>query len=172
MINYIKVNNKMFNLLNLPIKILFIASLISIFLFIFIIPTILIFLIFSLLLIFVCNGLNLIHNKLSNYILNIAFNHGYVKIHKLLSANDNIYDHLTMAIYKNNGKYIAEALKYFNNSNIYMIYKMLKTPDEKKYIIQYFLKNYSINLFFNQLHFEFNDIKKLIYNYYIKLLQL
>jgi hypothetical protein len=116
------------------------------------------------------SSLYIIYVCIKKLIINYTYNNGYVKIHTFLTREleNSIDERLYMAIKGNKIIYIRELLKSYSFDSIYDL--MICNYCDNQYLIKHLFKDYNVNLFLKLLHYEFNDIKSIIYKYYIKLL--
>lgn len=125
------------------------------------------------------------HDKVFYY----AFDQGRVRICLILRPDNDIDYSISFALYNDKILYFKNALSFIHYSKIISLYchmnryqhYNIKLPfnfniplnynqDAIKIIIDHLLKNYTIKLFLNQLPYELNDVKPIIYNYYLELL--
>lgn len=115
-----------------------------------------------------------------------AEDQGNVKAYLMLTTTNIDYS-ISQALHRNKLLYFKNALPFISYKKIIALYcHMNRQPydvDLFKYnmpltynkdaihmMINYLLKNYNIKLFLNQLTYALNDVKPIIYNYYLELL--
>ena len=82
----------------------------------------------------------------------------------------NIYQyHLRCLLSQHDYISVCHALSFLKDKDVYdMIRYELNNKD---WLIKHLFKDYTIMAFLNQWHYEFNDIKPIIYDYYVKLMR-
>lgn len=126
---------------------------------------------------------NNIFNKDRAEIIGYAEDQGDVQVYLTLTIKPNIEGEILWAFTRGKSLFFQNALYLLSYSRIISIYLNLNNhvssphsvcPEYQQHtkstIIKYLLKEYKINLYFNQLTYELNDVKPIIYNYYLELL--
>ena len=109
--------------------------------------------------------LNNDHHHLPTYIQNQGNVDLYLKLFPV-----NINSSIKIALNRNQLLFFKNALSYISDKEIIKLYKKLKTQKAINIILSHLSKQYTVKLFLNQLTYELNDIKPIIYHYYIQLM--
>ena len=106
----------------------------------------------------------IMNNQCYYEMMNYTMTHGKVDVRLKISKSKNIVVSIIDALDKNELLYVKNALFYITFKEIIYIYQCHRYNAD--IFIRHLLKNFEINAFLNQI---MNDIKPIIYNYYLQL---
>lgn len=117
------------------------------------------------------NCYNLLYYLNNDHLPTYIQNQGNVDLYlKLFPVNIN--SSIKIALNRNQLLFFKNALSYISDKESIKLYKKLNYKHLKaiNIILSHLSKQYHVKLFLNQLTYELNDIKPIIYHYYIQLI--